>query len=139
MDLITNRTKTDVLLGNARGSYGYEDLNRVETAVAQLQELAKQMDIHLELITKTDWGIPGKFTPGTWPTQQQMERYLDNVHALCNALSLQVCTPETMAHLTCEGANEIENALLSAYRRVQGVLQTYKFSGEAYAGEENVL
>lgn len=139
MDLITNRTKMDVLLGNARGCYGYEDLNRVETAVAQLQELAKQMDIHLDLTIKTDWGFPEIFSPNTWPARQQMERYLGNVHALCDALFLPVSTPETMAHLTCEGANEIENALLSAYRRVQGVLQTYKFSGEAYAGEENVL
>lgn len=139
MELITNRTEADVLLENARGTYGYEDLNRVEAAVEQLCALVKQLDIHLDLTTKTDWELPGVFNVATWPTAEQMARYLDNVCALCDALDLKANLPETMAHLTFEGANKIENALLLVYNRVQGVLQTYQFSGEFYAGEENVL
>lgn len=139
MDLITNRTEEDVLLQNSRGTYGHEDLNRVEEAVAKLCTLAKQLDIQLDLTTKTDWGVPGAFSLDTWPTAEQMARYLGNVCALCDALSLKTSIPKTMEHLTFEGANEIENALLLVYNRVQGVLQTYQFSGELYAGEENVL
>lgn len=139
MELITNRTEADVLLGNAKGTYGYADLNRVEQAVAELCSLATRLDIHQNLTTKTDWGLPGTFSADTWPTAEQMARYLGNVRALCDAISLQASLPETMEHLTFEGANEIENALLSVYHRVQGVLQTYQFSGEIFAGEENVL
>ena len=139
MELITNRTEADVLLGNAKGTYGYTDLNRVEQAVTELCSLATRLDIHQNLTTKTDWGLPGAFSAGTWPTVEQMKRYLGNVHALCDALSLETNLPMTMAHLTFVGANEIENALLSAYHRVQGILNAYQFSGEIYAGEENVI
>lgn len=139
MELITNRTEADVLLGNAKGTYGYTDLNRVEQAVAELCSLATRLDIHKNLTIKTDWGLPGTFSADTWPTAEQMARYLGNVHALCDALSLETNLPETMAHLTFVGANEIENALLSAYHRVQGIFNTYQFSGEIYAGEENVI
>lgn len=139
MDLITNRTEADVLLGNERGCYGYADLNRVEQAVAELCVLAARLDIYPNLTTKTDWGLPGAFSPGTWPTAEQMGRYLGNVHALCDAFSLEVNLPGTMTCLTCAGANAIEKALLSAYVRVQGILNTYQYSGECYAGEENSL
>ena len=139
MNLITNRTEADVFLGNENGRYRYTDLNRVEQAVAELLTLSARLDIHPKLVTKTDWGLPGEFSAEAWPTKEQMERYLGNVHALCDALSLKANLPETMEHLTFVGANEIENALLSAYSRVQGVLSIYQFSGEFYAGEENVL
>lgn len=139
MELITDRTEADVFLGNERGTYSYADLNRVEQAVAELCSLAARLDIHNNLTTKTDWGLPGAFSADTWPTEEQMARYLSNVHTLCDSLSLKVVLPETMAHLTFTGANEIENALLSAYYRVQSILNAYQYSGEIYAGEENVL
>ena len=41
MNLITDRTLEDVLLGTEKGHYGEADLNRVEYAVAELYELAK--------------------------------------------------------------------------------------------------
>ncbi len=139
MDLITDRTEADALLGNAKGSYGYEDLNRVETAVAQLCDIIKRLDIHLDITTKTDWSTPDAFSPDTWPTAGQMQRYLGNVHRLCDALSLAVNLPGAMAHLNFEGANEIERALLLAYQRVRGILQAFQFSGELFAGEEYVI
>ena len=39
MQFITDRTHADVLLGNEKGIYSYEDLNRVERAVAQLSAM----------------------------------------------------------------------------------------------------
>ena len=139
MELITDRTEADVLLANEKGRYRYSDLNRVEQAVAELCTLAVQLDIYPKLTTKIDWGLPGAFSSDSWPTEEQMIRYLGNIHALCNCFSLDVALPSTMAHLTYQSANDIENALLSAYLRVQGILNTYHFSGEIYAGEENYL
>lgn len=139
MKLITDRTESDVLLDNEKGRYGIADLNRVEQAVAELRSLAVQLDIYPKVTTKTDWTHVEAFNPETWPTAEQMARYLGNVHALCNAFSLKVKLPETMQYLTFAGANEIENALLLAYRRVRGILSTYQYSGECYAGEENIL
>lgn len=91
----------------AKGAYNYTDLNRVETAVAELAEM-----IGLTLTTKTDWTL--------WdvPVQSEMERYLGNVVALRDACPGDVVFPElpdSMNYLTHEGANNIEKVLLLVY------------------------
>lgn len=139
MQLITDRTEADVLLGNAKGQYSYEDLNRVEQAVAELCSLAKQLDIHPDLTTKIDWGSPGAFSADSWPTESQLKRYLQNVNTLCDCFALQVDLPATMENLNFQGANSIEESLEKAYQHIQSVLQAYKYSGDFYAGEEFAL
>lgn len=138
MNLVTDRTEEDVFLGTEKGRYGYKDLNRVEGAVQELLALAKGLDNSPELVVKTDWGIPGDFSKETWPTESQMARYLKNVHSLCDSLMLQMTLPFNMRNLTAEGANDIEKALEKAYERVVGILNTFKYSGELFAGEEYV-
>lgn len=137
MNLITDRTKSDVLLGTEKGVYGIADLNRVESAVAELLALAKALDVRCNLKVKTDWGLPGEFSAETWPAKGQMERYLSNVNRLCQAMELAADLPSSMDHLTWKGANQIEQALLLTYARIQNILQTFRFSGELFAGEEN--
>lgn len=139
MKLITDRTEADVLLGTPKGYYGYEDLNRVEQAVAQLVELAKQLDEPFDLSCKTDWGPPEQFSGDTWPTVSQMQRYISNVHALCDRFAPEAALPATMDRLNWQGANDIEKGLHFAYCRVIAILNTFNFSGEMFAGEENVL
>lgn len=139
MDLITDRTEADVLLGNEKGRYGYADLNRVEAAVAELCALAKKLDIHQNLTVKTDWAAPDLFSVRDWPTESQMHRYLENIRSVCAALGTVPVLPQTMEKLDWQGANQIEQALQTAHLRLQSVLQTYHYSGECYAGEENIL
>ena len=139
MHLITDRTQADVLLGNSKGKYGPEDLNRVETAVSQLCDLAQKLDIHPALTVKTDWSLPGTFSAQSWPTQSQMERYLNNVRILCDAMGLPLPLPAAMDSLDWVGANQIEQGLQHAYARVQSILDAYHYSGECYAGKENTL
>lgn len=139
MELITDRTEADVLLGTPKGYYSYEDLNRVEQAVAQLAELAKQLDELLDLSCKTDWGPPGEFSADTWPTALQMQRYISNVHTLCDRFAPETALPVTMDHLNWQGANDIEKGLHFVYCRVIAILNTFNYSGEIFAGEENVL
>jgi hypothetical protein len=94
-----------------KGAYNYSDLNRVETAVASL---AEQMGLTLR--TKTDWSL--------WiaPLQSGMERYLDNVKTLVNKygethdISTFPPLPDSMNHLTWEGANNIEICLTKMLR-----------------------
>lgn len=139
MKLITDRTQADVLLGNEKGHYGHEDLNRVEKAVMQLCIYAEKLDVHPHLTIKTDWAAPGVFSPQSWPGESQMHRYLENVRRLCTAVGTDLALPQTMENLDWQGANQIEQALQAAHMRVQGVLQTYHYSGECYAGEENTV
>lgn len=137
MNLITDRTLEDVLAGTEKGRYGAEDLNRVERAVAELYELAKALDITPTGEIKTDWDANALFSAESWPTQGQMARYLANIAHLCEAVELGAVLPATMENLTWESANRMEEALLSAYPRLQNALQIFRYSGEMFAGEEN--
>ena len=136
MNLVTDRTLEDVLSGNEKGVYAYTDLNRVEQAVANLCDLARALDISLELDIKTDWQRTGGFSADTWPVKSQMERYLGNVAAVGKAFGLSTPLPASMAELDYRGANQIENALLQAWRRVVNVMGAFQYSGELFAGEE---
>jgi hypothetical protein len=136
--MITDRTKTDVLLGTEKGRYNYEDLNRVERMVQYLSELTRKLDACRELTTKTDWYFPDRFDARQWPTREQMVRYLDNVSSLCDAVGVVCQLPASMDKLTWEGANDIEKALVTAHERIAAVLQAFAFSGELFAGEEEL-
>lgn len=137
IQLITDRTKSDVLLGTEKGCYGAADLNRVERAVEELYRLAKAMDVPYVPQVKIDWALPELFSAEQWPTQRQMARYLRNVSRLCEAVEIAASLPPSMEHLTWEGANQIESALLAVHTRIQNVLCTLRYSGEIFAGEEN--
>lgn len=119
MEFITDRTELDTQQGLAKGFYSYDDLNRVEKNVQTLCELAAQIGIELNLLTKTDWAMPGDFNSEAWPTETQMERYLRNVQDLCAALDIYPDLPLSMKHLTVTGANNIEKALSKAYEEIR--------------------
>lgn len=90
-----------------KGAYNFSDLNRVETAVAELAEL-----LGLTLETKTDW------TPWDTPVQADMERYLGNVAAIRDAYPGDAelpSLPVSMIGLNYIGANNIEKVLKIVY------------------------
>lgn len=106
----------------AMGAYNYTDLNRVETAVAQLAT-----EMGLSLTTKTNWTV--------WdvPTQADMTRYLNNVFAVRDACPWEMdfpTLPDSMINLTIEVANNIERVLLMVHTKNQTAR-----SGEIYCGE----
>lgn len=138
MELVTDRTESDAILGNEKGVYSYVDLNRVETAVAALAADLSAMGYKLDLKTKTDWTPPGDFLAETWPVKSQMERYLRNVRTIRNIFPLEGkgTLPESMDRLTWKSANLIEMILKNAGEKVGAVKQAWKYSGEAFAGEE---
>ena len=96
----------------AKGAYNYTDLNRVETAVAELAET-----LELALVTKTNWTL--------WdvPVVSDMERYLGNVVAIRDACPGETefpTLPSSMDGLTYEGANSIEKVLMLVYENLSG-------------------
>lgn len=140
IQMVTDRSEADVLLGNAKGVYSYTDLNRVEGAVAELFELANDVGFHFTSEVKTNWSEPEVFTKLTWPAVGQMERYIRNVNSLCDAFYVSHQNlPSSMSGLTWKGANAIEEALEMVYNRIQNIISTYRYSGEIYAGEETGL
>lgn len=136
MDLITDRTETDAVMGTGKGVYSYTDLNRVETAAEEIARQITNLGFALELQTKTDWKLPGNFTTDNWPTESQMRRYLQNIADIKRVFVISTQIPDSMDKLDWRGANAIEKVLQTAFGRVTGIKQSYRYSGEIYAGEE---
>lgn len=136
MEFITDRTESDVLLGNEKGTYSFTDLNRVEFAVSQIAEQITELGYTIRLKTKTDWSLPGDFSVESWPTESQMRRYLQNISDIRKVFLISTQVPETMEKLDWDGANNIEKVLQTAFSRIAGIKQSYRYSGEIYAGEE---
>lgn len=136
MQLITDRTELDALLKNEKGVYGYADLNRVEAAVGEIAALFPILDIGLDLKIKTDWGLPDTFSTASWPVASQMQRYLGNVRAIKSTFGVTVSMPNSMDRLTWIGANNVEKVLKAAMDRATGTIESFRYSGEIYSGEE---
>lgn len=92
-----------------KGAYNYSDLNRVERAVAEINDIED-----LGLVTKTDW------TMWDVPTESEMNRFLGNVGVLRVLYSNDISLPDSMKNLTYETANNIEKIILAAYEKVGG-------------------
>ncbi len=144
MDLITDRTQADVERARAlnakgwdamtdaeraewsaglKGAYNCTDLNRVESAVA---ELAAQLGVAVEV--KTDW------TAADVPRNADLERYLGNIRVLkeqTGGLPGTPSVPAGMDGLNWASANAIEQILLDLER----LISTYFRCGTVFCGE----
>lgn len=108
----------------AKGAYNYTDLNRVESAVAEISQI-----LGLGLVTYVRWDPkynPNRVTPGNI---FDPDRYLNNVVAIrdaCAALTDEEFPPlpTSMDKLTYEGANNIERVLEIAYKYATGTSET---------------
>lgn len=136
MEFITDRTEADVLMGTAKGIYQDTDLNRVEAAVAEISAQAHALGICLELVIKTDWAPPEDYSSESWVTEKQMARYLENISAIRRLFPVPIEPPQSMSDLNWVGANNIEKILKAAVDRIAAIKQSYRYSGEFYAGEE---
>lgn len=140
MNLITDRTASDVEYAKAhkgdyedlKGSYNASDLNRVESAVQELQEKLKEVGIVHNLTVKTDW------TLSDYPTESDMIRYLSNVALIRASYVLPGITPnvpDNMRYLTYDEANDIETILLTIEDAIEKVKASQFYSGELESGE----
>lgn len=105
---LSNSEKTEYRGIAAYGAYNYTDLNRVESAVAELAGM-----LGLSLTTKTDWKV------ADIPTKGEMERYLSNVITVYNAcpnpIDQHPPLPTSMEKLSYVWANSIEETLQIVY------------------------
>lgn len=148
-----------------KGAYNASDMNRVESAVDYLAKALLDMldglkayaaekgvgwdkifappfdPNNMQPDTKTDWKDSDE------PTPEDMERYLDNVKMLRNALVFDTeALPNGMDNLTWSGANAIEKALerldseIILFRgdmeiMIDNTAASFLYSGEIYSGE----
>ena len=130
--LVTDRTAEDVRLGNEKGIYGMNDLNRVGNAIARICDRLHALGIKADVSPKTDW--QRKDIPSTG----QMTDYLGQVQKIRDAVAVYRATPETpagMLWLTRTAANDIEKILLDVDELITNTIAARYYSGDLYGGE----
>lgn len=120
-DLITDRT--------GPGSYDWRDYNRVQDAAVYLQDLLTAAGYAVEIVPMPAW------TRADIPTPAQLKDYLANVRRLRDVLAMEVTLPGTMARLTWQGANAIEEALRQMEVLLGNMAQAWFYSGDLFCGE----
>ena len=153
LNLITDRTTADVnrwkalhdkgweamspeeqseWVGGMKGSYNYTDMNRVESAVKELEDRFLEKGTKLALVTKTNW------TRTSWPTKEDMGRYFGNVKVIRGAVGVNLNTPAAPTTGTLfdyKNANDIEKILLAVDNWLDRVDSCQMYSGDLYLGE----
>ena len=120
-DLITDRT--------GPGSYDWRDYNRVQDAAVYLQDLLTAAGYAVKIVPMPTW------SRADIPTPEQLGDYLANVRRLRDVLAMEVTLPGTMARLTWQGANAIEEALRQMEVLLGNMAQAWFNSGDLFCGE----
>lgn len=146
VSLITDRTDLDVRNKTRKGVYSASDLNRVETAVAELFEAIQTLAIPVpkdcEIVTKTNWSDVAEKSVVSLPVacmiSSEGTRYLTNVAKLAKILNIEksVILPSSMDRLTYEGANNIEKALIVIDALIASISDIWIYCGEIECGED---
>lgn len=106
-ELITDRTRIDVINRTPKGFIAYTDLNRVEEACAELAE-----HLGVDINTKTDWAM------SDFRTDSDMDRIRGNINKLRGSFYVLPTTPPTPTKIRYQDvteANNIEQILLDMY------------------------
>ena len=115
-----------------KGAYTYEDLNRVEAAVAYVAKRMREYGYLGELQTVEHWTMEDK------PNQLDFERYLGNLARIRAAVTVWPSTPEapdSANGFTVDKANAIEQILLDVDQILNLIRDAWFFSGDVYLGE----
>ena len=140
LHLITDRMKSDVLNGTAKGSYKASDLNRVGAAMNYVADRLREVGYDPHINPKTDW------KEGDWMTPAAQAVYLGDLAELRKQFTLYETTPEVPPRilatainsndgLTYTWANDIEQILMDIDVLLTNIAAGWLYSGEIYSGE----
>lgn len=140
LHLITDRMKSDVLNGTAKGSYKASDLNRVGAAMNYVADRLKAQGYDPHISPKTDW------KDRDWVTPAAQAVYLGDLAELRKQFTMLESTPEVPPRilatainsgdgLTYVWANNIEQILMDIDVLLTNIAAGWLYSGEIYSGE----
>lgn len=149
LNLVTDRTNSDVMVRNEKGTYNAKTLNRVENATCYIAEILSTCGYYTTVNIKNNWKddielnyIVGEDRKLNWNSIEKMTRYLDNVKLCVSQFTKSdyvSILPETINGLTFEGANTIEKTLENIEFLVGNMKKEYKYVGTFFSGEGCVL
>lgn len=118
--------------GELKGAYNPSDWNRVGSAVQYLEGRFTEQGYLVSVAPRTDW------EDASLPTEEDWALYLANVAVLRAELAVKPTTPalpESIAGLTVDGANAIEQVLKDLDELLTNAERAWYYSGEICAGE----
>lgn len=138
--LITDRTRADVIAGNAKGTYTASDLNRVGEAMNYVADRLREAGYDPHISPKTDWN------DDDWVNPEAQSAYLGDLMELRNQITMLGSTPQVPPRilattinsgdgLTYEWANDIEQIILDLDDALNRLKLSFWCCGEIYCGE----
>lgn len=115
-----------------KGAYNYEDMNRVESAVAFVANRLSELGYFVFPEVKATWNVTDH------PTKADMDRYFGNIALLRAALPLYQTTPKaptTSKKMDYLVANDIEKILSDIDRQIATINQSWYYAGDVFTGE----
>ena len=138
--LITDRTRADVMAGNAKGTYTASDLNRVGEAMNYIADRLRAAGYDPHISPKTDWN------DNDWVNPAAQSVYLGDLMELRKQITMLESTPQVPPRilattinsrdgLTYELANDIEQIILDLDDALNRLQLSFWCCGEIYCGE----
>ena len=122
----------ELVFDRTGGYYNAGDLNRVGSALSYLSARLRGYGYSAPVTAKQDWTMADE------PTLGQLGAYLADVAAVRGALAVTADTPPTpedMAGLTWQEANDIEKILADVETLITNMAAAWFYSGEINSGE----
>lgn len=118
-----------------KGAYNYTDVNRVGEAILLLQALFASYGYSVAVNVRTDW------TAGEWPSQAEMDAYVQSIANIRGVLSVASSTPwvpDSMDDGTVVIWNNIEQILLDVEVLINRMALTFPACGETACGGDYI-
>lgn len=117
---------------NLKFSWDNRALNRTEQAMQYVNEIFVELGYFTNLKFKTDWSKEPI-------TEDEANRYINNLKVLRNYLVLEVTTPtapNTINGMTLERANDIEKILFDIDVALERLMKIFRYADDLYANED---
>lgn len=138
--LVTDRTLSDVLAENAKGTYNASDLNRVGATMNYVAGRLRAAGYDPHISPKTDW------KNNDWADPAAQAVYLGDLAELRKQFAMMKSTPEVPPRILATGintndglthtwANDIERILEDVDALLTNISAAWFFSGDLFSGE----
>lgn len=130
--LVTDRTAADVSAKNAKGTYNYTDLNRVQEALEEIRTILVRYGYSVTPAELREWA------ENELPRVSDMELYIGTILELKPKLIFKTADailPINANNMTYIDANNIEIFLSELRAALDRIPPAWVYSGEVYGGE----
>ena len=128
----TEEQVREYLSVHQKGAYTYEDLNRVESAVAYVANRLTAFGYDPSIRPVETWSVEDK------PNKEDFDRYFGNVALIRSAITVFKSTPVTpnsVVGFDVNQANALEQILVDVDQILDNIQAAWFFLGDLYTGE----